>query len=90
MCLVISKKEKINSVAEVSLEGLGIGGNYVKCVAIDVISVGLGWVKRDGESLKVIILLVRDEESGKAQRGNQFLYGELTPLHIMKGVPLTI
>ena len=80
----------MNSVTQVSLVGLGIGGNYVKCVAIDVISMGLGWVKRDGESLKVIILFVRGEESGKAQRGNQFLFGELTPLHIMKGVPLII
>ena len=36
--------------------GLGVGGNYVRCLVIVVISIGLGGPKRYGVGFKVIIL----------------------------------
>ena len=46
----------MNSLAEACLVGLGVGGNYVRCVVIAVISMGIGGAKRYGEAFKVKIL----------------------------------
>ena len=51
--------------------------NYV---VIIIIFMGFGGVKREEEILKSLF------GGGKPRRGDQFLGGELTPLHIMKGV----
>ena len=47
----------MNNLAEVCFVGLGVGGNYVRCRVIVVISVGLGGAKRCGGDFKVIILV---------------------------------
>ena len=46
----------MNSLAEACLVGLGVGGNYVRCVVIAVISMGIGGAKRYGGAFKVKIL----------------------------------
>ena len=51
--------------------------NYV---VIIIMFMGFGGVKREEEILKSLF------GGGKPRRGDQFLWGELTPLHIMKGV----
>ena len=56
----------MNNLAEVCFVGLGVGGIYVRCLVIVVISVGLGGAKRYGGDFKVIILS-GEEESHKNQ-----------------------
>ena len=46
----------MNNLADVCLRGLGVGGNYVRCLVIAVISMGFGGAKRCGGDFKVIIL----------------------------------
>ena len=46
----------MNNLAEVCFVGLGVGGIYVRCLVIVVISVELGGAKRCGGDFKVIIL----------------------------------
>ena len=72
----------MNNLAEVCLVGLGVGGNYIRCL---VISMGLGGAKRCGGGFKVIILR-ETGEWGKPKRGTRLYGGELTPLYTMKGV----
>ena len=52
--------------------GLEVGGNYVKCLVIVIISVGLGGAKRCGENFKVITL----RRGGTNQKEGTSLYGE--------------
>ena len=60
-------------------------GNYVRCLVIVVISVGLGEAKRCGGDFNVIIL--RWERKGASHKeGTSFMGGELTPLYTMKGL----
>ena len=50
--LVISQREKMNTnLAEVCLMELGVRGNYVRCLVIVVISMGLEEQRRLGEVL---------------------------------------
>ena len=52
ICLVVSQTEKINNLAEICFDGLGVGGNYIRCL---IISKRLGEAKRCGGDFKVII-----------------------------------
>ena len=42
----------MNNLAEVCVVGLGIGGNYERCLVIGVISIGLRGAKRCRRGLK--------------------------------------
>ena len=44
----------MNNLAEICLLGLGVAGNYARCL---VISIGRGRAKRCGRGFKVIILM---------------------------------
>ena len=46
----------MNNLAEVCAVGLGVGRNYVRCLLILVVSMGLGGAKSCGGGFKVIIL----------------------------------
>ena len=46
----------MNNLAEVCTVGLGVGGNYVRCLFILIVSIGLGEAKSCGGGFKVIIL----------------------------------
>ena len=72
----------MNNLVEVCLVGLGVGGEYVRCL---IISMGVGGTKRCGGGFKVIIMR-RKGQGGKPQRGDQILWGKLTPLYTKKGV----
>ena len=52
--------------------GLEVGGNYVKCLVIVIISVGLGGAKRCGKNFKVITL----RRGGTNHKEGTSLYGE--------------
>ena len=62
----------MSNLTEVFLVGLEVGGNYVKCLVIVIISVGLGGAKRCGENFKVITL----RRGGTNHKEGTSLYGE--------------
>ena len=74
----------MKKLAEICLAGLDVGGNYVRCLGIVAISMGIGKPKRFSRGFKVIVLRWMGGRSGKATRREK-----LTPLYTMKGV-LTI
>ena len=66
--------------------GRGVGGNYVSCLVIAVISMGFGRAKSCGGDFKVIILKWEGAGKGKTtKRGPDFFGGELMPLYTIKG-----
>ena len=67
---MVSQWGKVNDLSENCSLGLGLGGNYLRCLAITVISVGLGGAKKCGGDFKVIIVRIWE---GRATKRNQVL-----------------
>ena len=64
----------MNHLAEVCFVGIGVGGNYVRCLVTVVIPVGLGGAKNRGGDFNVTILN-REREGASHKEMTSFYEG---------------